>query len=99
MTWRFEVVATAHGRLLSRILQVLEVQRVSIHAFAAEMDGVGAKVTFSVSSEEDKAYRIEALLFRLEGIDQVSVSKVSDFATRCVPIETWSGPFPRNEIT
>jgi hypothetical protein len=74
MIWRFEVVASVEERLLSRILQILEVQRVSIHTFAGDMDGAGARVVFAVSSEQDKAYRIEALLYRLEGIDQVSVS-------------------------
>jgi hypothetical protein len=68
MTWRFEVVAAAHGRLLSRILQILEVQRVSIHGFTATTDETGAKITFAVSSEDDKAYRIEALLYRIEGV-------------------------------
>ena len=73
MTWRFDVVATVQERLLSRILQVLEVQRVSILSFNGEMSAMGARVTFAVFSEEDKAYRIEALLYRLEGIDRVSV--------------------------
>jgi hypothetical protein len=75
MTWRFEVVATVQERLLSRILQVLEVQRVSIRSFKGEMVGTGAIVTFTVFSEENKAYRIEALLYRLEGIEDVSVLK------------------------
>jgi acetolactate synthase regulatory subunit len=75
MTWRFDVVATAQERLLSRILQVLEVQRVSIHSFAGHMNEARARVTFVISSQEDKAYRIEALLYRLEGIDLVSVMK------------------------
>jgi hypothetical protein len=75
MTWKFEVVATVQERLLSRILQVLEVQRVSIRSFKGVMVGTGATVTFTVFSEENKAYRIEALLYRLEGIDYVSVLK------------------------
>jgi len=75
MTWRFDVVATAQERLLSRILQVLEVQRVSIQSFAGHMNEARARVTFVISSQEDKAYRIEALLYRLEGIDLVSVMK------------------------
>jgi (p)ppGpp synthase/HD superfamily hydrolase len=78
MTWRFNVVASVQERLLSRILQVLEVQRVNIQYFTGEMDGTGAKVTFAVSSEEEKAHRIAALLYCLEGIDQVSVSTESE---------------------
>ena len=88
MTWRFDVVATARERLLSRILQVLEVQRVSIHSFTAEMNRTEAKVTFAVSSEEDKAYRIEALLYRLEDIDRVSVSR--EIASEIVPMNPGS---------
>jgi hypothetical protein len=78
MNWRFDIVATMQERLLSRILQILEVQRVSIHFFTGEMNGTGAKVTFAVSSEENRAYRIEAMLYRLEGIHQVSVSSEID---------------------
>jgi acetolactate synthase regulatory subunit len=78
MTWRFDVVATAQERLLSRILQVLEVQRVSIHSFSGQMNEAGARVSFLISSEENKAYRIEALLYRLERIDHVAISRESD---------------------
>ena len=74
MTWRFEIVAGVQDRLLSRILQVLEVQRVRIHSFSGDLNETGARVTFVVSSNEDKAYRIEALLHRLEGVDRVSSS-------------------------
>jgi hypothetical protein len=80
MTWKFYVVATVQERLLSRILQVLEVQRVSIHSFTGEMDEAGTRVTFLVSSEQDKAYRIEALLERLEGVNEVSISVIFDGA-------------------
>ena len=82
MTWRFDVVATTQERLLSRILQVFEVQRVSILSFTGVMDGTRPRVTFTVSSQEDKAYRIEALLYRLEGIDQVSVSTIFEGPTK-----------------
>jgi acetolactate synthase regulatory subunit len=74
MIWRFEVIATAEQRLLSRILQVFEVQQVSIRTFAGEIDGTAARVTFVVSSQQDRANRIEALLYRLEGVDQISVT-------------------------
>ena len=81
MTWRFDVVATTQERLLSRILQVLDVQRVTIHSFAGEMSGTGARVIFVVSSKEDRAYRIEALLYRLEGVDEVAIETASENAT------------------
>jgi hypothetical protein len=80
MTWRFDVVATVHERLLSRILQILEVQRVSIHSFTGEVDEAGARVGFVVSSQQDKAYRIEALLYRIEGVVHVSLSTEIDGA-------------------
>jgi acetolactate synthase regulatory subunit len=75
MTWRFDVVATLQERLLSRILQMLDVQRVSIHSFRGEMNEVGANVTFVISSEDDKAHRIQALLYRLQDVETVSLTR------------------------
>jgi (p)ppGpp synthase/HD superfamily hydrolase len=74
MTWKFHVHASEQRRLFSRILQILESQRVIIHSFSGEMDDHGVCLTsFVVSSEDDKAYRIEALLHRLEDVHSVSV--------------------------
>jgi hypothetical protein len=47
---------------------MLEMQRVSIHTFVGQMNDGEARVTFDISSEEDKAQRTEALLYRLEGV-------------------------------
>jgi hypothetical protein len=74
MTWQFHVVATEQRRLFSRILQIVESQMVSIRSFAGEAHGAGVYVTFVVSSEQDKAYRIEALLHRLEDVRSVAIS-------------------------
>jgi hypothetical protein len=68
MTWTFHVLATEQRRLLSRILQVLDVHMVRIHFFSGEADQDGLCVTLVFSSEQDKAYRIKALLYRLEGV-------------------------------
>jgi acetolactate synthase regulatory subunit len=76
MTWRFCVVASVQERLLSRILQVLEVQRVSIQFFSGEISAAEARITFVVSSEETRAYRIEALLYRLETVRTVLVTRL-----------------------
>jgi hypothetical protein len=73
MTWRFDVVAIAQRRLLSRILQVLDTQMVDIHSFTGEITEESVSIRFSVSSEQDKAHRIEALLYRLEGVRSVSI--------------------------
>jgi acetolactate synthase regulatory subunit len=73
MTWKFHVHATEQRRLFSRILQILESQMVSISSFAGEANSTGICLTFVVSSEQDKAYRIEALLHRLEDVRRVSV--------------------------
>jgi acetolactate synthase regulatory subunit len=72
MTWKFHVHATEQRRLFSRILQVLESQMVSIRSFAGEVNDAEVCVTFVVSSEQNKAYRIEALLHRLEDVRSVS---------------------------
>ncbi|HEX4019756.1 MAG TPA: hypothetical protein VHX63_01300 [Acidobacteriaceae bacterium] len=73
MTWKFHVHATEQRRLFSRILQILESQLVSIRSFAGEANNGGVHITFVVSSEEDRSYRIEALLYRLEDVRSVSV--------------------------
>lgn len=72
MTWTFHVLATTQQRLFSRILQILESQRVTIHSFGGEATATGTRVTFVISSDQDKAYRIEALLHRMEGIRTIS---------------------------
>jgi len=73
MTWKFQVSATENQRLFSRILQIIEAQMVSIHSFTGQASEEGVCVYFVVSSEEDKAYRIEALLHRLKDVCSVSV--------------------------
>ena len=64
---------TEQRRLFSRILQILESQMVSIRSFAGEANDAEVCVTFVVSSEQDKAYRIEALLHRSEDVRRMSV--------------------------
>jgi hypothetical protein len=71
MTWKFQVAATAQRRLFSRILQILESQMVFIHSFSAETTEEGVTVAFVCSSDEDKKYRIEALIYRLEDVKEV----------------------------
>jgi len=73
MTWIFHLRATEDPRLFSRILQILVSQMVSIRSFAGEVNNGEAYVTLVVSSEEDKACRIEALLERLQHVRNVSV--------------------------
>jgi (p)ppGpp synthase/HD superfamily hydrolase len=73
MTWNYQLRAAVQQRLLSRILQILETQRMIIHSFAAEIsDERLLTAAFQVSSPEDKQYRIEALLYRLEGVLHVA---------------------------
>lgn len=72
MTWKYQLRATVQQRLLSRILQILESQMVTIHSFTAEISGERLTASFQVSSSEDKGYRIEALLYRLEGVLHVA---------------------------
>ena len=72
MTWKFHLQASDQRRLLSRILQILDSQGVSIDSFSAATQQAQMHVQFVVSSEEDKAYRIEALLYRLHEVQTVS---------------------------
>ena len=72
MTWKFHLEANDQRRLLSRILQILDTQGVSIHSFTAETQQARMDIQFVVSSEEDKAYRIESLLYRLHEMQAVS---------------------------
>lgn len=73
MTWTFHIAAAKGQRLLSRILQVLETQRVNIRAFYGEINNDEVRVTIIASSEEDRAYRIEALLYCLKDVRSISV--------------------------
>ena len=82
MTWNFEVTAAAQERLLSRILLALDQQRGFIHSFAGEINETETKIVFKVSSELDKAYRIRALLCRLEPVKSVIVTRIGEVASR-----------------
>jgi hypothetical protein len=74
MTWNFDICATQQRRLFSRILQILEGQMVGIPLFTGEAGSSSeTRVHFVVESEADRAHRIEALLYRLEGVRSVSV--------------------------
>lgn len=77
MTWTFHVLATEQRRLLSRILQVLDVQMVQIHSFSGEADQGGLCVIVVFSSERDKAYRVKTLLCRVEGVLSVATEPES----------------------
>lgn len=73
MTWKVHVLAIEQRRLFSRILQILESQMVSIDSFAGEANESGVCVIVVFSSDQDKAFRIETLLHRLEDVRSVSV--------------------------
>ena len=72
MTWKFHLQASDPKRLLSRVLLILDTQGVPIHSFSGETNEKETSVQFVVSAEEDKAYRIEALLYRLHEVQAVS---------------------------
>jgi hypothetical protein len=76
MTWKFHLQATDQRRLFSRILQILESQIVDIGSFRGEIADGNVLVELVFSSEQDKTYRIEALLYRLEGVQKVSRAAV-----------------------
>lgn len=73
MTWKFHVCATTQRRMFSRILQVLESQMVEVESLAGEIGGEETRVRFLFSSTQERAQRIKALLYRLEGIRDVRV--------------------------
>lgn len=76
MQWEFKIIASKDRRLLSRIFQTLENQMMIIHSFRGEADEEEDLVfiTFVISSPGDKAYRIEAMLHRLENVLSVAVA-------------------------
>ena len=83
MTWKFHLQASDQRRLLSRILQILDTQGVSIHSFSGETKETQMHVQFVVWAEEEKAYRIEALLYRLHEVQ--AVSKIEGSPTTKAP--------------
>jgi hypothetical protein len=76
MTWTFQVTAKDERKLYSRLFLVLEQQRVAIGLFHAEAGEGQVRVTFVISSEEDKAYRIESLLYRLQDVCSIFICSV-----------------------
>ena len=73
MTWKFHVHAIEQRRLFSRILQILESQMVSIRSFSGEAKDGGVRVSFVVMTEQQKAFRIQGLLQRLQDVHSVLV--------------------------
>lgn len=68
------IVATDEHRLFSRILQVLEGQRVHIRIFSGTIiDGI-AHISTELGCESDLTHRLKALLYRLEGVRSVTLS-------------------------
>lgn len=74
MVWTFHVVASGQRRLFARILQVLENQQAVIHSFSGTVKDEGCFVTVTVESQDDRHYRIESLLYRIEDVHTVSVT-------------------------
>lgn len=72
----FQIVATDEHRLLSRILQVLEGQRIHVQVFSGTvLDGI-AYISATLECGSDRAYRLEALLYRLQGVRSMTISPV-----------------------
>ncbi len=78
MTWALSVAAKDERRLYARIFLVLEQQRVAIESIHAETHQGQVEVKLVLSSEEDKASRIQSLLYRLHDVHSVSVMPRQD---------------------
>jgi hypothetical protein len=76
MIWEINTLAAEQRRVFSRILQILESQMVRVHSFHGNAHDGSIRVTVTFSCEEDKGSRIEALIYRLEGVSAVSVRSV-----------------------
>ncbi len=73
-TWRIEIRAADRDRLLARILCVLDSHFFQVSSFSAESRAQEMWITCIASSTEDKAYRLQGLLYRLHHVREVSVS-------------------------
>jgi hypothetical protein len=73
MKWTFQLNAKATHLFFLRVLQVFETQRVNISSFSAETEQDRMTVTVQFESGLQKAFRIEALLHKLVGIDLIQV--------------------------
>ena len=74
MTWIFLLKARPERYVLSRILQILETQSVTLQSLHAEIVGERLCVRCVVSSDEDLGYRIGALLGRLHDVVSVETT-------------------------
>jgi len=61
--------------MYSRLFLVLDQQMVAIQSLHAEAKEEWVQITIVVCSEEDRTYRIEQLLCRLQDVISVSVLK------------------------
>ena len=68
MKWMFLVTADLQSRTHSRILQVLDNQRIEIHSFVVSADEESGTVHALVEIDPEKASRVRALLLRLESV-------------------------------
>ena len=73
MKWTVYLEATNLHRLFSRVIQTLESQRVSISMVHAEVISERLVVTIGFESGSACAYRVEALLYKIHGVDSVVI--------------------------
>ncbi len=73
MTWKFHLVAAKGQSLFLTVLQILESQRVRVRAFYGDSSDCLVCVIATVTSEEDKLSRIQALLYNLQEVKSVFV--------------------------
>lgn len=71
-----DIVATESQRLFSRVLQVFETQRVDIRSFTGEVREREVGITVVCVLDPSRAYRLEALLNRLENVRGVTCRAV-----------------------
>ena len=71
MTLILNIVAEEGQRVFSRVLQVLETQRVGIRSFSGQVHDGEVVIDADVETDPSKAHRIEALLSRLENVRTV----------------------------
>lgn len=76
MQWTYLLLMKSESHAEMRVFQVVNNQQVSILAFVGRRSGNVLFMTFVIETDELKAKRIEALLYRLQAILRVDVFPV-----------------------
>ncbi|HTD95492.1 MAG TPA: hypothetical protein VK627_01130 [Edaphobacter sp.] len=74
MQWAYTIAAEPRARILARVVQLFDQQRLSLRSLVLEETDTAVHLTLTVEAEPHLAQRIQAKLYHLYGISSVDLA-------------------------